>query len=181
MAMFGDGAVEEGDFWESLNLACLHRLRLLFVCEDNGLAAQTHGVERRGFPDIREIVNGFNCHTFDGDGTNVLHVIEAVKLLLDDMQRRPQPAFACFKWCRFNEHVGPNTDWDKGYRAMPSREEQDAQDPVRNYERWLVARYTGKQIRRIHDEVHQQIEASIVRAKAAPHPGAAELYQGVFA
>src|SRR3989338_5288085 len=49
---FGDGAVEEGVFWESLNFACLKNLRVLFVCEDNGLAIHTPAKERQGFQSI---------------------------------------------------------------------------------------------------------------------------------
>ncbi len=184
VAMFGDGAVEEGDFWESLNLACLHKLRVLFVYEDNGLAAQTPADQRRGYRDIIAAVSGFNAgiHASRVDGTDVLKVLGAVKELLMLMGASSRPAFLSAKWFRFNEHVGPNTDWDKGYRALPSREEQDAADPVRNYERWLLASgYTTQQMKRIYSDVHEQIEASIAKAQAAPHPGAEELYQGVFA
>ena len=47
VSFFGDGAVEEGVFWESLNFACLKKLRLLFVCEDNGLAIHTPTDQRQ--------------------------------------------------------------------------------------------------------------------------------------
>jgi len=50
---FGDGAVDEGVFWESLNIACLKKLPVLFVCEDNGYAVHTPPVERRGYKSLR--------------------------------------------------------------------------------------------------------------------------------
>mgnify|MGYP001615899435 CR=1 FL=1 len=190
VALFGDGAVEEGDFWESLNLACLHRLRILFVCEDNGLAAQTFADERRGFKgSIGDVIEGFDCHTLQGpksltNGADVLNVLSGVESLLRFMAKDPKPALAHFKWLRFNEHVGPNTDWDKGYRIMPSLEEMDVCDPVRQYIAWLHKAYgPSMMIKTAHiaREVAEQIAASIAKAKAAPHPGAAELHQGVFA
>lgn len=46
---FGDGALDEGVFWESLNVACLMKIPVLFVCEDNGLAVHTSTKKRRGF------------------------------------------------------------------------------------------------------------------------------------
>ena len=51
---FGDGAVEEGVFWESLNFACLHQLRVLFICEDNDLAIHAFGSDRKGFRSFEE-------------------------------------------------------------------------------------------------------------------------------
>jgi len=72
MVTFGDSVPEAGAFWESLNFACLHGLRILFVCEDNGLAAQTPKNERYGSRDILNAVAGFDCFVDDTiDGSDV--------------------------------------------------------------------------------------------------------------
>lgn len=177
-AMFGDAAVEEGEFWESLNFASLHRLRVLFVCEENDLAIHTAGRDRRGFPSILHAVAGFDCHAAGGDGANVRAVLGLVR---EAITKRPPPWFLCFRWLRVLEHVGPNTDWHVGYRPQPTERELEAADPVRKYERVLfklgIAGWELDQIRR---EVAAQIEASIAKAKAAPYPSEADLLTGVY-
>ena len=111
VAMFGDAAVEEGEFWESLNFACLHKLRVLFACEDNDLAIYTFGQDRRGFKckSISTAVQGFDCHVLLGDGTDVLEVIQVVRQALDLMEHDPKPVFLHLKWYRAIDHVGKQT------------------------------------------------------------------------
>jgi TPP-dependent pyruvate/acetoin dehydrogenase alpha subunit len=182
VAMFGDAAVEEGEFWESLNFACLHGLRVLFVCEDNDLAIHISGSDRRGFKhkSITAPVQGFDCHVFDGDGTDVLAVIEIVKNAIDLMMRDHKPAFLNFQWLRKLEHVGPNTDFHIGYRTEPTEEELELADPVYKYEQFLLSdEFDPNQLQKIREEVGLQIIGSIERAQAAPYPTEEDLYRGV--
>ena len=182
VAMFGDAAMEAGEFWESLNFACLHQLRVLFVCEDNDLAVHTPGAERRGFSSMTDVTRGFNCHCLEGDGTDVRSVLEVVGETLALMARDPRPAFVCFKWFRFLEHVGPNTDFHVGYRAQPGAAELLALDPVYTYEQYLRSQgIDAAQLLRIRTELASQIEASVVRARTAPYPTEEDLFKGVFA
>ena len=137
VAFFGDGALEEGVFWESLNFACLHRLRILFVCEDNGLAIHTPAKERRGFRSIPEAVAGFDCHFAGGNGSNLLEVIETTRPLLKRMEEEPRPGFLHLTYFRFLEHVGPREDFQVGYRSKPSPEELQGLDPVIQFEQLI--------------------------------------------
>jgi pyruvate dehydrogenase E1 component alpha subunit len=183
VAMFGDAAVEEGEFWESLNFACLHRLRVVFVCEDNDLAIHTFGLDRRGFKDksIAAAVRGFDCHVLEGDGTDVLVVIDIVRTALSLMMKDPKPAFLNLKWFRFLAHVGPTTDFHVGYRPKPSEEEPKAADPVYKYEQYLLAQgFDASKMQKIQEEVALQIEQSVERAKVAPYPTEEDLYKGVL-
>ena len=85
VVFFGDGAVEEGVFWESMNFACLHRLRILFVCEDNGLAIHTPSEERQGFRSIEEGIAGFKCQSAVADGSDAREVVSATRRMLQRM------------------------------------------------------------------------------------------------
>lgn len=179
VAMFGDAAIEEGEFWESLNFACLHKLRVLFVCEDNDLAIHTFAHQRRGFKSIPDVMRGFDCHVFDGDGTNVLKVIGAIQTALQLQAQDPRPVFACFRWFRFLEHCGPNTDFNAGYRPKPDDAILQALDPIANYELWLARNgYDSAELRVVRDEVIAEVERSIAAAKAAPYP--ADLFKEVI-
>lgn len=182
LAMFGDAAIEAGEFWESLNFACLHQLRVLFVCEDNDLAVHTFGGDRRGFSSIAGVMREFDCYCFEGDGTDVRIVLEVMQQAVELMGRNPKPAFVCFKWFRFLEHVGPNTDFHIGYRPQPDPAQQRALDPVYKYEQFLLTEgYDSVQLERIRHEVTVQIQRSVERALAAAYPTEADMYKGVFA
>lgn len=183
VAMFGDAAVEEGEFWESLNFACLHGLRVLFVCEDNDLSIHTPGSARRGFKDksIPAPIAGFDCHFLDGDGTDVLVVIDVVRRALGLMLREAKPAFLHFKWFRMLEHVGANTDFHIGYRPEPNEQELKMADPLYKYEQFLLDQgFESAKLKVVLDELAVQIEGSVERARSAPYPLEEDLYKGVL-
>lgn len=184
VSMFGDACVEEGEFWESLNFACLHQLRMLFVCEDNDLSIHTLGSDRRGFKNksIAKGVEGFDLHLFEGDGTDVLAVAGIVTEALEMVERDPKPAFLHLKWLRALEHVGPKTDFDIGYRYSPSVEELQAADPVYKYEQYLTSQgFEPSNLREIREELSRQIEKSVKAARSAPYPTKEDFYKGALA
>jgi TPP-dependent pyruvate/acetoin dehydrogenase alpha subunit len=182
LAMFGDAAIEEGEYWDCFNFACLHRLRILLVCEDNDLSIHTFGSQRRGFKSIAGAMRGFDCHVYDGDGTDVRTVMNITRTALAAMEREPKPAFLCLKWFRFLEHVGPNTDFYVGYRSDPDEETLRSLDPVFKYERYLLSEGIDPgRLAAIRQEVDAQIERSVAAAKAARYPTERELYEDLFA
>ncbi len=181
VTFFGDGAVEEGVFWESLNFACLHRLRILFVCEDNDLAIHTPKSQRRGFPSLRATAKTFSCYTSEGDGTDVLEVIKLTKGVLKQMSRDPKPALLCLSYFRFLEHVGPKEDFDAGYRPKPSRQKLQRLDPVRRFERDLLRKdFVASELDAVQQEVRGRIDRSVQAARQAPFAPAEELFMDVL-
>jgi len=181
-AFFGDGAMEEGVFWESLNFACLRRLRVLFVCEDNDLAIHTPGRQRQGFRSIPEAVRGFNCHVASGDGTDVPTVIELTRQIQQRMADDPKPGFLHLTYFRFLEHVGVSEDFHAGYRAQPSPEEMGRLDPVARFERRLTSMgVASDELAAIRAAVAVQVNRSLQLAADAPFPPPAELSRDVFA
>jgi TPP-dependent pyruvate/acetoin dehydrogenase alpha subunit len=182
VSFFGDGAVEEGVFWESLNFACLRRLNLLFVCEDNGLAIHTPVRDRHGFRSIPEAVQGFDCHVKSADGSRLVDVIDATRAVLQLMREDPKPAFLHFTYFRFLEHVGIREDFDAGYRRRPTPEEAERLDPVRDFEQ-LLHRHgcRPEELTAIRREVDAHIARSVAAAQQAPFAPPSELQADVFA
>ena len=68
---FGDGAMDEGNFWESLNAACVMRLPVLFVCEDNGFAVHTLPKVRQGYTSMMQVLSSFDVTALSADTTDV--------------------------------------------------------------------------------------------------------------
>ncbi|MBI3083476.1 MAG: hypothetical protein HYY90_03850 [Candidatus Omnitrophica bacterium] len=181
VSFFGDGAVEEGVFWESFNFACLKKLRLLFVCEDNGLAIHTPADQRQGFRSLPEAARGFHCHVASGDGSDLLSVVALTRQMLERMAKEVRPGLLHFTYFRFLEHVGPREDFDAGYRPRPSDEERQRLDPVTRLERALCqSGCRPEELAVIRKAVEEQLERSVRSARAAPFAPEEELIRDVF-
>jgi TPP-dependent pyruvate/acetoin dehydrogenase alpha subunit len=178
---FGDGAVEEGVFWESLNFACLRRLNILFVCEDNGLAIHSAPSDRRGFSSLVQSVESFRCKAISADGSDLPAVIQATRQLRAEMAHHTQPGFLHLTYFRFLEHVGINEDFAAGYRHRPSSEEWIARDPVARFTTHLLALgCLQDELDEIKTGVEAQVDESLNRARAANYPAAEALYEDLL-
>ena len=178
---FGDGATEEGNFWETLNIACLMRLSLLFVCEDNGFAVHTPAALRQGFRSITGIVSRFDCNVLKKNSTDVEVIYELTRQAIDLIKTTRRPCFLHLKYYRCLEHVGVNEDFDAGYRSREEYEKWRRKDPVSLQRKKLLRLgVAGEEIARIEKEISDRVKDSVRRAKAAPFAGSEELYHGVF-
>jgi len=178
---FGDGATDEGAFWESLNVACLMKLPILFVCEDNGLAVHTATSKRQGYASITDIVSNFNCNVLKENATDaeVIHKLtrQAIKLI----KTNQMPCFMHLRYYRYLEHVGVNEDFDAGYRSREEFEEWHKKDPVNLQRKKLLQQgINEEEIIKLEEEISNKIENSVRLAKEAPFADVNELYKGVF-
>ena len=179
---FGDGALDEGNFWESLNVACLMKLPVLFVCEDNGLAIHTPTWKRQGFTSITDIVSKFDCNVLKRNTTDAEVIYKLTRQAIKLIKTTQMPCFMHLRYYRYLEHVGINEDFDAGYRLRKEFEKWYQKDPV-NLQRAKLLKQGAKekQIIRIERGIDDQIENSLRLAKEAPFAEVSELYKGVFA
>lgn len=178
---FGDGALEEGVFFESLNFAALHNLPVLFVCGDNNLAIHSKRQEREGFKSIEALISSFNIHFAKADGTNPESVITSTEALLAKMSESKQPGFLHATYHRFLEHVGPLQDYDKGYRERPSADELQDLDPITSIKSSLVERgISGEFFDELDKELLSEINRCVKVAQEGAFPDSNELYTDVL-
>jgi pyruvate dehydrogenase E1 component alpha subunit len=178
---FGDGAMDEGSFWETLNVASLMRLPALFVCEDNGLAVHTPTEVRQGYRSILEQVSGFNCTVLNDDTTDVERVYNLTKEAINTIQSTGGPVFLHLKCYRYLEHVGIAEDFDAGYRPRSEYEEWLKRDCVKlQRERLIEQGMPSEDVLQMESAIEEQIRNSIQLAQDAPFPQPQELYKGVF-
>jgi len=180
VVFFGDGAVEEGVFWESINFACLQKLPVLFVCEDNHLAIHSHKHARQGFKALGDVVAGFDCYYDFGDGSELTDVIEKTQGMLNKMQANSKPGILHFEYFRFLEHVGPMEDFKFGYREKPEAAEAK-HDPLIKAENKLVSMgVDALEIESWKSEFLSKIKQSMEKARRAPFPDPSELFTDVL-
>lgn len=113
LVFFGDGGVESGQLWESMNFARTHNLQLLYVCENNGLATATPLTERQPTENIWVRVSSAIGHGNKDTTGSVESIYGKAKTLLDSL-----PAFLEVTVHRYREHVGPR--WTGDARAWAS-------------------------------------------------------------
>ena len=181
VVFFGDGALDEGVFWESVNVACLMKLPILLVCEDNGLAVHTSTKARRGYSSATALVGNFECVVKESTSTDVEEIYDLTTTTLREMETRSCPGFLYLRCYRYLEHVGIGTDFADGYRSQSEYEEWKHRDPVSFQRTRLVELgYSEREIQEEERVIERGLLLSIDKARAAKFPSADQLYRGVF-
>ena len=175
-SFFGDGAVEEGAFHESLLFATLKRLPILFVCENNFYAIHTPLDERQPLDNICERARayGLPAERFDEDDVLVLHA--GMRAAVAAIRAGGGPRFVECRTYRWREHVGPDEDFHLGYRERSEAAPWVARDSVAR----LGGLLEPGARRRIEDEVEAEIQAAVRFAEESPFPPEAELLADLF-
>tara|TARA_X000000950_G_C13899200_1_gene654240 strand:- start:1337 stop:3352 length:2016 start_codon:yes stop_codon:yes gene_type:complete len=118
VAIFGDGAVDQGVFHESLNFCSLNKLPVLFVCENNDLAVFTKRKKRQSF-NISDLVNSYKIKNLKiNDSWNYEKTSKTFLKTIQFIKKNKLPFFVEVDVCRYKEHVGINDDNDLGYRSL---------------------------------------------------------------
>ena len=179
---FGDGAIDEGNFWETLNIACLMRLPVIFFCEDNNFAVHTPPVMRHGYKSIVNIVKQFECNVFETETTDVEEIHDLTKRAIAAIKKNGRPSFVYARYYRYLEHVGVYEDFEAGYRSRKEFERWLAKDPVKiQREKLATMGVGGGEIAALEKEIDRKVERSVEMAKKSPFPEIGETYTDVFA
>jgi TPP-dependent pyruvate/acetoin dehydrogenase alpha subunit len=177
VSFFGDGAVDEGVFHESMNFAALKKLPIVFVCENNFYAIHTHQSRRQANTNIWERAQSYGipaCRIADGDVLRIFEEISAAVQRIRTGEGGPF-FFECLTY-RWKEHVGPNEDYHLGYRTRAEAEPWMKNDQVTR----IGALLDEARRRRIEQEVEAEIQQAFAFAEESPFPDPAELSTDVF-
>jgi pyruvate dehydrogenase E1 component alpha subunit len=177
VAFFGDGATEEGVFYETLNFAALQKLPVLFVCENNGYAIHTPLSKRWATERLCDRVATYGIPASQIPDGDVLALWQAAADACDAIRRGAGPAFIECKTYRWKEHVGPADDFNAGYRSRKELAPWVANDQVAV----IGARLDPAVKAGIDADVEREIAAAVDFAEASPFPEPKELYTNVYA
>lgn len=151
---FGDGATEEGAFYESVNFAIIHSLPILFICENN-LYSVYSGLEVRQPVDrkIYKMVRAMGISAQHGNGNDVEEVARKVKHAKTMILKSGGPQFLEFDTYRWREHCGPNFDNNIGYREESEFLKWKKKDPLKNFYSENSQKYIDRKIDKISKEI----------------------------
>lgn len=177
VSFFGDGAVDEGVFHESMNFAALKSLPVLFICENNFYAIHTHISKRQKLDNICERARSYGMAAERIPNNEVLRIYErATEAVAMIRSGNGGPVFLECTTYRLKEHVGPNDDFDLGYRKREEAQEWIAADPLRR----LAGSIDPERRAKVESEIEAEIRDAFAFAEQSPFPVAAELYTDVF-
>jgi len=177
----GDGATSEGEFWESLNVACAKKLPLLYLIEDNGYAISVPIEVQTAGGNISKLVKSFpGLHVAECDGTDPFESYAACKEAVQYCRERSGPALIHAHVTRPYSHS--LSDDEKLYKSPDEREEEARRDPISKMALLLVREgvLDQKQIERLEAEVDDEVRAAADEALAAEQPSIDSIHVNVY-
>ena len=182
VAFFGDAATEEGVFHESLNLAQLYELPVLFVCENNLFSVYTDIKERQPNRPISDLAKAHGVVALEGDGNDIDEVCSLTKSGLTVINESKRPVLLTLHTYRWREHCGPNYDNQLGYRTEEDFLWWKGKDPIANLEKILLANgmLDDEKIVSIEKIIMTKIRDAFEFAKFSPLPDSSLSAQYVY-
>ena len=167
----GDGTTSEGEFWEALNAACLKRLPVLFLVEDNGYAISVPVEVQTAGGDISRLVRAFpGLHVETVDGTDFLASHRAMRAAAAHVRGRKGPALVHAHVTRPYSHSF--SDDEKLYKTPAERENEQSRDPIQRFAEVLRARgaATDAELSATLAAVEAEVNEAALAALHAPKP-----------
>jgi pyruvate dehydrogenase E1 component alpha subunit len=175
---FGDGAVAEGEFHESLNLAALWRLPVLFLCENNLYAMGTALSRHQSQTDIARKAQAYDVASAAADGMDVLAVEAAARRAAEAVRRDGRPYLLELRTYRFRAHSMYDPDL---YRTKDEIAGWKQRDPIRLLRDRLAAQglLPPETLAQLEAEVEAEVAGAVAEAEAGPLEPVADLLRDV--
>jgi TPP-dependent pyruvate/acetoin dehydrogenase alpha subunit len=180
VSFFGDGATNEGDWHEAMNVAAIWKLPMLFVCENNLYAASTPFKTAVNIEHIADRACAYGMPGVIADGNDVLLVYQTARQAVERARSGEGPTLI---ECITYRQCGHSRSDPRTYRSREEEAEWKKKDPIPNFRQYLVseARIDEASVRQIEEGVEVRIKAAIDYAEASPLPTPEDIYTHVYA
>lgn len=179
VAYFGDGASNIGAFHESLNMASVWKLPVVFVCQNNGYAEHTKYAYGTSVPNIAIRAVAYQMPGITVDGNDPIAMYRTAKEAVDRARRGDGPTLIEAKTFRFHGHVYGDAD---AYMDKGEKDAAMARDPVPLYRDWLIAagHATEEELAAMESAIEREIDAAVEFTLVSPYPDIAELDRDIY-
>jgi TPP-dependent pyruvate/acetoin dehydrogenase alpha subunit len=183
ISLFGDGASNMGFFHESLNFASLHKLPVVFVCENNCYAQSMPVWKSTSVKDIADRAASYSLPGVVCDGNDVIAVYETARQAIDAARAGKGPTLIENKTYRAAGHHQGDPGRGTKYRTKEEMAEWDKKDPILRFKKELLEAKIFKEadIEQVQLKAKKAVEEAIKFAKESPHPDPSQLFTEVFA
>ena len=181
LCTFGDGAASKGDFHEGVNFAAVHRLPVVFVCENNSYAISVPIRLQMRNPNIADRAAGYGIAGATVDGTDVPAAFATCREAVARARRGEGPTLIDAKIWRLNSHT--SEDNQVKYRGTQEIEEAAKHDPIERFNGWLVERgwITSEEAAAVQKQYDQEASDAADWAEQQPDPKPEDALKNVFA
>jgi 2-oxoisovalerate dehydrogenase E1 component alpha subunit len=178
---FGEGATSEGDWHEGLNFAAIHRLPVIFVCENNEYAISVPQEKQMAVRDVATRAAGYGMPGVVVDGSDVLACFAAMQEAFARALAGEGPTLIECKTYRYLPHT--SDDDDKAYRSREEVAEHRHHDPIERFAGYLNTHelLDHERAQAVYDEVKGEVETALAAAWDAADPDPATVLLHVFA
>jgi len=179
ICFFGDGASEQGTMHESMNLASIWKLPVIFVCENNGFAQTTPTQYHCAAQDIADRATGYNMPGFSVDGTDLFAVYEAAGEAIARARRGEGPTLIECKAFRYFGHFqGDNLS----YYTEEDKAKQKARDPIDKFAKRVVGRQllSEAELAEIDARAKKVLDEAVQFAEQSPYPALDQILTDVY-
>lgn len=181
VAFFGDGAVEEGTFHESLNLAAVRTLPVVFVCENNFYSSHLQLLERRAADNIVRCADAHGMPGVRVDGNDILAVLDRARAAVMRARQGAGPTLIEARTYRWRGHVGPSFDLDVGVTRRDDLAAWQEKDPIARAGEWL--RSQGESdgwFDALRRTIEDEVEDAVAYARNSAYPPKEDLLRYVY-
>jgi pyruvate dehydrogenase E1 component alpha subunit len=180
LCFFGEAAVNQGAFHESLNMAQLWKLPCIYICENNQYGMGTSLARAMSMSEVSKKACAYDMESEFVDGMDVLAIYEATRRAVERARRDQTPSLIEVRTYRFMGHSMS----DPGhYRTRAEIEKYQERDPIKVFSGNLreMGLLDDGGLKEIEERVRAEVEQSIKFADQSPEPAPAELYTDVYA
>ncbi len=184
VCFFSDGAANQGTFHESLNLASIWKLPVIYVCENNMYAVTTPASYSVSIEDIADRGAAYGVPGVAVDGQDVMAVYEAAAAAVARAREGSGPSLIECKTYRYMGHMGGKEVFGgAAYRAAEEIEEWRKRDPIADFEASLIrtGALTSEDVTRIDEQIKLQLEEAVSFAQQSPLPAPEDALEDLFA
>ena len=180
LVYFGDGGSSQGEAHEAMNFAGVHRLPIVFICENNRYAISVPQSSQMNIEDVASRASSYGFPGFTIDGMEMVQCYEATREAVNHA-RTQGPVLLEMKVERFMPHT--TDDDDRRYRPEGEVETARHRDPVATFAAFLteLGALTSKQVEELKEQALQAVDDATEAAEAAVPPDASTLYDMVYA
>lgn len=175
VAFFGDGTLEEGHVHESMNLAAVYRLPVIFICENNLYSSHMHWSERRVADNLDHAGDFHSIPSQRVDGNDVEAVYTAASEAVTRARAGGGPSFLECRTFRWKGHVGASSDIDVGVQRRGELQDWLSKDPIARLEKKLSVDDLDE------SSILDEIKTAVYHARQSPLPAAERVFEHVFA
>src|SRR5687767_9801223 len=177
---FGEGGTSEGDWHGAMNFAGIHKLPLVFICENNQYAISVHE-SKQVAGSVHGRAAGYGMPGHLGDGNDILESYRLVKEAVDRARAGEGPSLIELRTYRFYSHT--SDDDDRTYRTKEAVDEARSKDPIPRFEKYLrsVDVLDDKKVEEITENARTQVAEDSKEAEAADFPDPIDAAKHVYA